>query len=48
MIVHGHSISDAVDIQPNRIGIDTGAYRSGQLTAIGLEEDQRWFLQTGV
>lgn len=47
MIVHGHNISEAVDVQPNRIGIDTGAYRSGRLTAIGLEKDQRWFLQTG-
>jgi len=47
MIVHGHNISDDIDIQPNRIGIDTGAYRSGQLTAIGLEGEQRWFIQTG-
>lgn len=47
MIVHGHSISEDVDIQPNRIGIDTGAFRSGRLTAIGLEQDRRWFLQTG-
>ncbi|AEG47968.1 metallophosphoesterase [Sphingobium chlorophenolicum L-1] len=47
MIVHGHSISEDVDVQPNRIGIDTGAFRSGRLTAMGLEADRRWFLQTG-
>ncbi|UZW53655.1 metallophosphoesterase [Sphingobium sp. JS3065] len=47
MIVHGHNISEDVDVQPNRIGIDTGAFRTGRLTAIGLEEDRRWFLQTG-
>ncbi|WP_242123318.1 metallophosphoesterase [Sphingobium sp. Sx8-8] len=47
MVVHGHSISEDVDVQPNRIGIDTGAFRSGRLTAIGLEKEQRWFLQTG-
>ena len=47
MIVHGHSISEDVDVQPNRIGIDTGAFRSGRLTATGLEGHQRWFLQTG-
>ncbi|WP_313808486.1 metallophosphoesterase [Sphingobium sp.] len=47
MIVHGHSISEDVDVQPNRIGIDTGAFYSGRLTAIGLENDRRWFLQTG-
>jgi serine/threonine protein phosphatase 1 len=47
MIVHGHSISPEVDDRPNRIGIDTGAYFSGRLTAIGLQGTERWFLQTG-
>jgi serine/threonine protein phosphatase 1 len=46
MIIHGHTITDAVDEQSNRIGIDTGAYESGMLTAIGLEGAERWFLQT--
>lgn len=46
MIVHGHSISDAIEEKSNRIGIDTGAYVSGKLTAIGLEKTSRWFLQT--
>ncbi len=45
-IVHGHTISDLVDQQPNRLGIDTGAFASGRLTAVALEGDQRWFLQT--
>lgn len=47
MIVHGHSITDDVDERANRIGIDTGAFRSGRLTAIGLQGTDRWFLQTG-
>lgn len=47
MIIHGHTITREVDEQYNRIGIDTGAYASGRLTAIGLEADARWFLQTG-
>lgn len=47
MIVHGHSISEMVEEHPHRIGIDTGAYYSGRLTAIGLEDRSRWFLQTG-
>lgn len=46
MIVHGHTITDEVDEWPNRIGIDTGAYNSGRLTAIGLEGAKRWFLTT--
>lgn len=47
MIVHGHTISVDIEQRPNRIGIDTGAYASGKLTAIGLSGDERWFLQTG-
>lgn len=47
MIVHGHTISDSVVECENRIGIDTGAFQSGVLTAIGLEGTQRWFLSTG-
>jgi serine/threonine protein phosphatase 1 len=47
MIVHGHTIRENVDEWPNRIGIDTGAYKSGKLTAIGLEGSDRWYLTTG-
>ncbi|WP_088184638.1 metallophosphoesterase family protein [Sphingobium sp. Z007] len=46
MIVHGHSISEDVDEQAGRIGIDTGAFLSGRLTALGLEGVDRWILQT--
>jgi len=46
VVVHGHSITPAVDEKPNRIGIDTGAYASGRLTALGLEGANRWFLST--
>ena len=44
VVVHGHTISDAVEEMPNRIGIDTGAFQSGRLTALGLEGSQRWYL----
>ena len=44
MVVHGHTISEEVAERPNRIGIDTGAYASGLLTAIGLEGGERWFI----
>lgn len=47
-IVHGHSISTEPDIQGNRMGIDTGAYRSGTLTALGLEGDRRWLIRSSV
>lgn len=46
MIIHGHSVTREIDEQTNRIGIDTGAYASGCLSAIGIEGYERWFLQT--
>ncbi len=46
MIVHGHTITDEVEVRPNRIGIDTGAYLSGRLTALGIEGGQRWLVAT--
>ncbi len=46
MVVHGHSIVDAVEERANRIGIDTGAFASGKLTAVGLEGSERWYLST--
>lgn len=44
VVVHGHTIFEEPDDQGNRIGIDTGAYRTGRLTAIGIEEGDRWYL----
>lgn len=46
MVVHGHTIQRRVDPRANRIGIDTGAWKSGRLTALALEDDRRWFLDT--
>ena len=47
MVVHGHTISDGVERRANRIGIDTGAYRSGVLTAAVIEGSELRFLATG-
>jgi len=47
-IVHGHSwTSAAPEIMPNRIGIDTGAFKTGVLTAIRLEDNRMAVFQTG-
>lgn len=46
VVVHGHTISEQVELRSNRIGVDTGAYRSGILTALGIQGPERWFLQT--
>ncbi|CAN5616801.1 metallophosphoesterase family protein [soil metagenome] len=40
VIVHGHSIEPQVEMRGNRIGIDTGAYRTGTLTALYLEGEE--------
>lgn len=40
IIVHGHTWdSDQPQVRPHRIGIDTGAYETGVLTAIRIEDD---------
>jgi serine/threonine protein phosphatase 1 len=46
MIVHGHTITEAPDVQRNRIGIDTGAFASGRLTCLVLDGAEAAFLQT--
>lgn len=46
VVIYGHTIYDEIDERGSRIGIDTGAYASGKLTAIGLEGGERWYLQT--
>jgi serine/threonine protein phosphatase 1 len=46
IIVHGHTISEEPVLQPNRIGIDTGAFHTDRLTCAVLEGSSRAFLQT--
>lgn len=45
MIVHGHTIVEDIDERANRIGLDTGAYKFGKLTAIVLEGTDRRYIQ---
>ena len=46
VVVHGHSIALQPDVRSNRIGIDTGAFMSGTLTALVLDGAAHDFLQT--
>lgn len=46
VVVHGHTITPEVTERPNRIGIDTGAYRTNILSALALEGEARWVLNT--
>lgn len=43
-VVHGHTILEAPHVSPLRISLDTGAYASGLLTAVGLEGTARWLI----
>lgn len=46
VVVHGHTISHEIDEQPNRIGIDTGAFATGVLTALVIEGPHRRYIDT--
>jgi serine/threonine protein phosphatase 1 len=46
IVVHGHTITDAPETRANRIGIDTGAFASGKLTCLVLQDDWRGFMST--
>ena len=46
VVVHGHTISSEVEELPNRIGIDTGAYATGILTALVIDGGKRQFIDT--
>lgn len=47
LVVHGHSIEEGrPEIRGSRLGVDTGAYRTGRLTAVGLQDDRYWILGT--
>ncbi len=45
VVVHGHTVTEEVVERPNRIGLDTGAYRTGLLTAVMIEGEERVFLK---
>lgn len=46
MVVHGHTVTELVELRDHRIGIDTGAFESGVLTALRLEGTGRRLIQT--
>lgn len=46
IVVHGHTPALAPHADDRRIGVDTGAYQTGVLTAVRLHEDAVDFIQT--
>jgi serine/threonine protein phosphatase 1 len=47
VIVHGHTPASKPHKDSRRVGIDTGAYLSGKLTAARFEHDAVEFISTG-
>jgi serine/threonine protein phosphatase 1 len=45
VVVHGHTPTSSPEVLSNRIGIDTGAYMSGRLTCLVLEDDRQAIMQ---
>ena len=46
VVIHGHTPTEQPEALPNRINIDTGAFATGRLTCVVLEEAGRRFLAT--
>ncbi|MBI1685925.1 serine/threonine protein phosphatase [Caulobacter hibisci] len=46
MVVHGHTPTETVHVDDRRIGLDTGAYATGVLSAIRLEGRARHLIHT--
>ena len=46
IIVHGHTPSLDIEVRPNRINIDTGAFATGRLTCLVLEGESLSLIDT--
>jgi serine/threonine protein phosphatase 1 len=44
LVVHGHTPTEQPEVLPNRINVDTGAFATGRLTCVVLEDGQHRFL----
>ncbi len=45
VVIHGHTPVERPEVKANRINIDTGAFVTGQLTCVALDEDGHRFLK---
>jgi serine/threonine protein phosphatase 1 len=46
IVVHGHTPTLNVEVRPNRINIDTGAYASGRLTCLVVDDSSLSIIDT--
>jgi serine/threonine protein phosphatase 1 len=47
IVVHGHTPVPEAEFKPNRIGIDTGAYMTGQLSCLRIDREGPRMLKAG-
>jgi serine/threonine protein phosphatase 1 len=48
IIVHGHTPSSEIELGPNRINIDTGAFATGRLTCLVIEDESLSVIDTSL
>jgi serine/threonine protein phosphatase 1 len=46
IVIHGHTPNSEIDVGPNRINIDTGAFATGRLTCLVLEGESLSVIDT--
>lgn len=46
IVVHGHTPTRAIEVRPNRINIDTGAFATGRLSCLVIEEESLSVIDT--
>lgn len=46
-VAHGHTIMEQPVVDQGRMSLDTGAYATGRLTAMGLQGGDGWLVQVG-
>ena len=46
LVVHGHSVVDFVELRPNRIACDTGAWHTNRLSCVCLDGEMQTVLST--
>lgn len=47
IVVHGHTPNLEIEVRPNRINIDTGAFATGRLTCLAIEGEALSVIDTG-
>lgn len=47
IVVHGHTPTHEIEVEPNRINIDTGAFATGRLTCLVMENTSLSVIDTG-